>query len=414
MCLVSKTNKTYRNLLSAKKNGVEISGYDDPIFKNFFDCLVPELDDHEYFDLEIMEYQIIRHINNIDTDNAINGLMSDLNNLKNEIREMFDANKGLHYLVCPLQKSFIDDDIQFENIVLMKRRDTELDSMKAISDLTGLSEESVIDLLNHTKFSRSKDFLKDNLLILKLEHQTDRVKSFGYSIIQDIFDFIRVLYFSEELETSIFHKYKAYNNAENRHIAILSDEGWRRGHSFNQNANLSLNMDLNFMGNQDMQKKLTQFMKEYTFNRNKDTLAFDFYNAIKLFNRALKYEKFDKEVCNLLLLTAGESLITQGRNEKRIRLSVILPRLVTLNNNSRYDMSMLISSSYRERNNFVHGGFSIFEDEYIDSDKLKNIISKLIVNYFDVYNDDDVQTKRTKMWQDYLNDIFEKSIFSEG
>ena len=71
-------------------------------------------------------------------------------------------------------------------------------------------------------------------------------------------------------------------------------------------------------------------------------------------------EHKENSVALLLYLTAIESLITEGRNEKRLRVSAITPKLIQYENMTQAELSRKLSDMYTRRNNFVHAGTGAF------------------------------------------------------
>ncbi|MHC5268196.1 hypothetical protein ACYSNO_03255 [Enterococcus sp. LJL98] len=412
--MAKKTKKDlYQNLIYAVMEGKEIKGYEDSVFNSFFEKLAEEMYSVEYYDPELMEDQILSHIQEKKYLNkSITNIDNELLNLEEQIKSYFFLNKDVHFLICPLQRSVLSEDIFFSNFYFLRKREKEEEFIKEIASCTSLSEKKVRELLTHTKNSRSKDFLKENIFIFKIEDQTDLIKRTAYSVMQDIFNYLRVIYHSVEASTNYFDKSRAHFNKENQHIAILSKDSWRNGHDTSSHSNLQIQLNLDFIKDISNQELLTKMIQKMTLNKNRDTHYYLFYNSIFLFNRALKYEN-DIDVSKLLLMTTGESLLTQKQNEKRIRLSVILPKLVNLSNTTSLELSNIINQQYRERNDFVHGGRPSFSSA--TDDKLKQAMAKLIVRNFEFGESDRLmgQKVREKKWCNYVDRVFENSIYGQ-
>lgn len=408
-----KTKKDlYKDLIDSVINGNQIVEYGEKkVFDNFCDKLEKDMYLVDYYDPELMVNQILSHIHNNDPNRIKDDLDNDLTSLQNEIRENFLRNKDIHFLICPLQCSVITEDIVFNNMFFLKKRETDEEFYKAISDCTNLNEEKIKDFLMHTQKSRSKDFLNDNILIFKIENQTDLIKRTAYSIIQDVFNYLRVIYYAVEAQTNFLDEMREHFREENRHVAILSNDDWRKGHGNSFNSNLQIQLNLDFIKDTKNQKLINQMLKKLTFNKERDTLYYLFYNAIVLFNRALIYENSDIEVSNLLLLITGESLLTKNQNEKRLRLSVILPRLVELSKMSHIEVARMVNEQYHDRNDFVHGGAPSHNNS-VDKE-LKQLFAKLIAFNFDFDEQDISEGKKVRenKWFDYINNIFDNAIF---
>lgn len=412
---MTKKTKTslYKDLVNSMINKKKIIGSEQQVFQNFFDKLEEEMYLIDYYDPELMEHQILLHLQNNDPNMIKSNIDNDLISLEEEIREIFLINKDIHFLICPLQNSVLLEDVTFSNLIFLKKRETEDEFIKVISVRTKLTEEKVKGLLTHTRKSRSKDFLKDNILIIKIEDQTSLIKRTAYSIVEDVFNYLRVVYYAVEATTSYFDQRKVRFNQENKHVAILSKDDWRNGHGSNLHSNLQINLDLDFIKDEGNQLLIDQMIKKLTFNRQRDTFYCLFYNAIILFNRALVYEVSDVDVSNLLLLSAGESLLTKNQNEKRLRLSVILPRLVHLSKMNTVQIAKLVNKHYHNRNDFVHGGVPARKSK-IDIE-LKQCLAKLIVfnlNFTSLAMSEGKKVRENK-WFDYVNSVFDNAVFGQ-
>ena len=60
----------------------------------------------------------------------------------------------------------------------------------------------------------------------------------------------------------------------------------------------------------------------------------------------------DADLALLLYITAVESLLTEGFNEKRLRISAIVPRLIDYKDKSVSEVSKNLERLYLSRNNF--------------------------------------------------------------
>jgi len=407
----SKILITYKNLLNHVQINTEHNIEDKQVYNNLVSLLIKEYQYQKNFDIDILEsainFNIRKNKNNKDID-----YKSELNNLKDSIISNFDKQSSMHYIFCPLQGSSLNEDIRIGNILFLK---LENDNEKFINKIANELNVPIQDLkffLEHTINSRSKDFLNSNMLIIKVEACNKYVRRYASEIIQDVFDFIRLIHTAYE-EINYLLKYKAIPGDENSHVAIFSNKDWECYHSHNWNAFLNLKIDLNFLKDTINQNLLLKFISKYTLNKNDtipETLSI-LYNAIKIFNRGMKYERQDVEVCNLLLLTACESILTQKYNEKRLRLCVLIPKIIGMPKQNNTNSSLIINNLYRSRNNFVHSGEKMhhsFEEKELES--AQRMYAQVLIKLFEYILDERIQSM--KNLNKNLNDLFEQSIFS--
>ena len=139
---------------------------------------------------------------------------------------------------------------------------------------------------------------------------------------------------------------------------------------------------------------------------------------MELFEKSLEqYENYkDITLSMMLLFSAAESLLTESDNEKKLRLSVIWPRLVTITGKGQKDLCILIKDSYEERNNFVHAGNLMYDSEKKEIRVLHQMLAKLIYKYLlsDEWKNTDSSTKEKDItkWTKYVRNIFIEAIYS--
>lgn len=407
---------TYDALLNAiiKNEHITFIDENDKVYTNFMDEIFNEMKHDEYFDYDIFEEIIYSHLRDIDVTDALKNKSKYLEELQAELTYNFNKDIRDHFLIVPIQKSALAEDIIFDDFLLLKKRSNEDDYFRDISNYLGIQKDRVKSSIEHTHNTRSKDFLKDNIIIVKVKQQTSYVKTFATSIMIDIFSYIRIIYFLTESTTSYLQSHLAYWNTENKHVLILAEDNWRQGHGYRgETPNFILNYDLNFLKEKNNQELLSRFLHTFTLNRKKDDLTRLFYNAINLFDSGIKFKSEDNDIYNLLMMTTAETLLTQGANEKRLRLSAVSPKLINHSKLNKFQISKVISDFYLSRNSFVHGGESRSNFERSDYELLAQIISKLIVYYFTFSNEivEDNHIKRINQWSNYINKIFESIIY---
>lgn len=411
-----KLLKCYGNLLNAinKNENIVFIDEDSKVYTNFMDEFYRNLRNEEYFDFDIFEEVISYHFRDIDITDALTNKSKYLEELKAEVAYNFNKHIREHFLIVPMQKSILSEDIIFDDFMLLKKRSNEDKYITDISNYLKIKKYKVKSSVDHTHNTRSKDFLNDNILILKVKQNTSYVKTFATSIMVDIFSYIRIMYFFTESSTSYLQSHLAYWNIENKHVLILAEDDWRNGHGYGgETTNFILNYDLNFLKEKRNQELLSKFLHTFSLNKKKDDLTRLFYNAINLFDSGIKFKHEDIDIYNILMMTTAETLLTQGANEKRLRISAIVPKLVKHDKLNDFQIAKITRDFYLSRNSFVHGGESRYDFERIDYESLAQIISKLIVYYFTFSNEiaEDSNTNRITLWNNYINEIFEGIIY---
>lgn len=137
-----------------------------------------------------------------------------------------------------------------------------------------------------------------------------------------------------------------------------------------------------------------------------------------LLNRGFQFEiKNDSALATLLYTTSVEALLAAGKNEKRLRFAAILSKLICIEGKTQTEITNILESVYKKRNNFVHAGQSPFY-EYHDDDEddlalTRIAISKLILKYNEITTLLSTQNEgdRSKKWDSYIDQLFRKLLF---
>ena len=328
----------------------------------------------------------------------------------------FEINKDDHYLIYPLQGCGLKEDICFAEFSFLTEKEESI-MITQIATVTGIQESDVANALEHTKKSRSPDFLKGNLIVIRIENQTSYVNRRAYRVAQHIIYYLYLIHIAFGMESSIVRIMRG-RVEDNYHVAILSQDSWRRGHGYDWNAHLQCNIDLDFLKEDQYQKLFCKLYTTFESGVNLDELADKFFNALVLFNRGIyqRYYKKDDSLALLLYVTAAESLLTESFNEKRLRLCAILSRITSSNGTSQSEMAHMLDNIYMKRNNFVHAGESPFFD-YNDKHLavLEQAIAQLILKYFEVDSLITLQPGETRIsaWNKYVDMLFKNIIYTD-
>jgi len=383
---------------------------------------------NKYFDLGLLIMVIRRELSKMN-DSKNNITQNDCVNLISHIKDALELNKEDHYIVTPIPKSSCSEIINFDRYTFLPKKLAREEKIMYISETCGLSYEETMDFARHTEKSRSPDFFKYCIFLLKFNNQTQKVsynalrnvkfsiyalRTFYNSYIQDIeqdnsFN-LSDLTLSSEIENS------------NSHIAIYSNEKWRLNHR-PLHFEVDCNFSFDWLLNSEIQNDFIEYMNNIVFVENYNEFNESFLNALITYNKALEQKKNGEHTLSvLLLLITAESLITVNQNEKRLRLSALLPRVASLEDYSNTKGSKKISELYTYRNEFVHAGKELDStqnklknDKPKSIDILKKYVARLITNYSSYKSNlnEDSDQKLITSWRKYLNDIFNSIIFGQ-
>lgn len=387
--------------------------FDDKPFTNLLEVLYPIVRTYDYFGDDLFISTVLWYIENLDS------IPQDMDKqpqiLLDNIKDGFIINKGLHYLVFPLQGSKLKSDISFSNFhMLSEKKEDEM--MTQISNITHIKQETVVESLEHTKKSRSRDFLQSNIMIIRVEDQTENVQQTAYSCAQCAVDSMLLIYLAFGMQSSPFVTIGEMWEKKNRHVAILSEDGWRRGHGHSWDANLQCKIDLSFMADTKFQSIFCNLYNTFALKESCDELSYLFLNAFMLFSRAYIQKNVNKDdaLSLLLYITALESLITDNQYEKKLRLCVIIPRIIKINGLNQPEMSRLLRELYMKRNSFVHAGKNPrFDYHDTQLDTLERMVAVLLLEYFEIDKKLKLAADQTRLsaWRNYLDEVFNTAIY---
>lgn len=407
----------YKDLLQFYfKTGRREPDLDDNPFTNFLDLIHPILLKHKFYCNDIFLSSINWHLE------GLSGLPSNvdeqqLDNVIEHINKSFEINKEKHYLIFPLQGSGLKKDISFSRFHILKEKSEE-ELHTQISDITSIDKIAVADFLEHTKKSRSKDFLKSNIMIIEVENQTENVRYSAYQLAQYSVNFLFLIHSAFGMKSSIFRKAEIWRD-KNRHVAILSKDGWRCGHGHSWDAHLQCKLDIDFMEEDKYQEIFDKLFNTFALINEKDDLAYKFINVFILYSRGIVQQRIhhDESLALLLFITALESLITEGQQEKRLRLTALIPKLISIDGITSFELATMIDELYKDRNNFVHAGQTpsySYKNNKLET--LERVTALMILKYFEVDSLLDISSGQTrvKAWTEYLNNMFTGIIFGQN
>ena len=367
--------------------------------------IYPFVKNLEYYSNDMFMYAVEHFLQLDKTDE------NDIDRVFEYIEKHFEINKDNHYLIFPLQGSGLIEDIFFSEIYLLTQKEEEI-IINQIAEITKIEYARVKEFLDHTRNSRSRDFLKSNLIIIKVENQTENIDRFAYQMAQFSVDILKLIHSAFGMESSIFRMAEV-GAKKNSHVVILAKDDWRCGFGFSWHAELMCKIDIDFMSEKKYQD-LFKLLFFTSIQKNTDELTSRFINALMLYGKAkIQQSNYsDVDLALLLYLTVLESLLTEGKNEKRLRLSAIVPRLIEYEEKSISEISKGLNSLYTSRNNFLHAGKTTYftrNDEEIEF--LERVTALVIIKCFTFEKEiSSTGEKRIDVWSKYVDKIFNDLI----
>lgn len=334
--------------------------------------------------------------------------------LVQNIIKTFELNKKENYLLIPINGAELSTDIHFGVFDFICGNEDE--KLEKILKITQLDKTKIYNFIEHTKKSRSEDFMIPPILVLRVDNVHSNVYKNAAFIAQRIFQIIKLMVYKLETKRDILEyvndRYKA-----NYHVAIIGEEDWQFGHGHWWNL-IQCKYSLDFLSESENQKEFENLVSLFLFENDKDDLYYKFSNALMLFEKSLEqYENYrDITLSMILLFSAAESLLTDNDNEKKIRLSVIWPRLVRITDKNQKDLCNLIKNSYEKRNCFVHNGNLICNNEEDEIRILHQMLAKLIYLY--LFSDGwkavehELEEKNISIWEKYVRNVFTEAIYN--
>lgn len=409
----SKVNQLYENAwqFMRTKNRSELD-LDDKVYISLISALYENIKNNPLYCEDIMVSCADRFLYADFGKNKIEKNRGE--NLIQNIIETLELNKKVHYLLIPINGARLSVDIHFASFHFINGDEGEKE--EKIQNITGLDRFRIHDFIEHTQKSRSKDFMMYPILVLQIDNVHSNIYRSASITAQRIFQIIKLMLYKHETKQDIYELATNWYE-DNYHVAIIGEEDWQFGHGNWWNL-IQCKYSLDFLSEFNNQNEFVDLANTFVFENFRDELHYKFSNALELFEKSLEqYENYkDITLSMMLLFSAAESLLTEGDNEKKLRLSVIWPRLVTITDKDQKDLCLLIRDSYEKRNNFVHAGNLMYDSEKEEIRVLHQMLAKLISIYLlpDVWKNtkSGTEEKDITMWTKYIRNIFTEAIYS--
>lgn len=389
-----------------KSSTREVLDLDDKVYRNLISAVYVNIRDNKLYCDDIMFNCVDRYLS---YDSKCDGIEPDRGSqLIENIIQTLELNKKTHYLLIPFNGGRLEEDISFGNYNFIIG-DEEVKLSKIVG-ITGYNEFDIKMFIEHTKKSRSKDFMKYPMLVMKVENIHNNVYFNAAYISKLIFKILKLIVYYDETDKDIFEMTTNWYK-DNYHVAIIGEESWQYGHGNWWNL-INFKYSLDFLKDNDSQVLFEKLVDVFIWDKNNDELHNKFANALELFEKSLEQEENYKDttLSYMLLFSAAESLLTEGKNEKKLRLSIIWPRLVEISGISQKDLGVMIRDKYDLRNDFVHAGNIFQSEERDDLRTLHQMLAKLIMKY--VYSESWTEEKTIMEWKAYVEHTFDDAVYS--
>lgn len=409
------------------KDGKIEYDYEDKPFQNLVQELHNIQEIQEIYDGDILMYGVEKEITKRFQSLPVQFKEDDIEEIIGEVITTLKQNLADHIIVVPIHSAQFKNIIKIDNLTFIPQDYSKEDKLKIIAKVAKKTLEETVWITDHTEKSRSKDFLKYPLLLIKQTNHTSTVHYNSLNIAKIIIYSIRCFYYGNIHKTSkdkkSFLSWTQTTLKEASHLAIYSQENWRQNHK-PLNFDVSIPFDLNWLEDKDMAKKFKIFLKKIYFDKNLDDFNVCFLNALILFNESIKQ---NTSISTIITMTIAESILTRNRNEKRLRISAIIPRLMKFPKNIQKKVARDFDELYQKRNNFVHSGESVSINYDFETsepnllEKGRKIIAQIILNYptfenivekkIPIHDTTNKQIIRMKYWDKHVDSIFQDIIY---
>lgn len=373
-------------------------------YYNFAGVIFNKLKDNPYLSLGVFELAF----DNYFEENVFKkkNTEEDITNLIKHIEKILELKKGVHYILIPLQSSAIKNNFRINNVLSVVSWKNIDDMYKEISDMTNIDVHIVKDSLIHTQHTRCHDFMKANMLLYKVEGQTDNIKYPAIALADYLLNSIRVIHQNYEIKVNVLTKMASLMFEKTRYVSIISNDSWRCGNAYQADFNCSLKYDLDFLKNQEVVNDIMS-LNNFMLKKNKNKFEKKLLDAIIIYGKA-EYESEvlqDRSIAFILYFTSLESLISEGYSSKRLCLKKVIPELIESRDKKVVENE--IDELYKTRSAFLHAGISFdYTDGVNACDKMSKLVAKVIVcskKLIDNSTNFDIDD-----WEKYINKIYKE------
>jgi hypothetical protein len=332
---------------------------------NLLNVVRDQPDFKQYFSWELA-YDLLKHeLAKADWQAKTSFTDADAEQFLARLAENIEVNAVDHWITVPLRDAELQSSIHFKDFAFIGG--TRDEKIEALHKLCRISLQKVVDRVEHTETSRSPGFFAHPLLAIRIKHQTHTVERLAKRYALWCLCALHAVYWGYVYpanQRSRFRdaRYVADSEKVCQHLCIYAQDDWRWGHQpFISSPQCPLNLD--WLRNAACQRRfIALFMSVIkTPVPSQDKLTFLFYRSLRFFGRAISIgqnaEEFEGMGISLLyLMIAAEGVLLNNNYEKRLRLSVLLPRLAKYPRYTINECTAAIDRVYKLRSDFVHSG----------------------------------------------------------
>lgn len=420
------TVKLYNNLLNFLLNTTfeedDIKNYEfinEQVYHNLESLFLKLASREQYFDYYLFENELLNDIYLKWAAKKTEVTQEEVSELLKTMKLIFQLNKDEHFILIPLPKLKLKKIISNKFISIIPREISESEKFDHLSNITGLTKDKIKESLEHTKKSRSPDFLLHAILVVHYVNQTDYIQRNASSIARGVVFLLRTYYYGNIYEVDEYLSddidiFNFYNYKPNHHLVILAKDNWRQGHS-SISYSTTCNFSAEFLHEPKHMDNLLVLIEQLVLTKNTtESMQSLFYGALLTYNRSLDFIRERKlqslSLGILLMITTAETILSHESYGNRMRVRVLLPRFVeTPDILKRQDIVLSLEKLYKMRNEYAHAGKEAYINESKEELNYYNVIKKAVGKLICMYPKLLLE-KEDSGWSDYLKRKFNAGI----
>ncbi|NWL87469.1 hypothetical protein DMN77_07615 [Paenibacillus sp. 79R4] len=322
------------------------------------------------------------------------------NNFLQLLNKNMLINMSDYWIILPLLNAEATKSIKISDYIsiLVGKREEKL---RELTQIIGLELHEAESRFVHTEKSRSPNFFKDPLLVIKINHQHRIVNENAVAIAYYAVNFINVLYWgyvtpNHKVESS-FRLLRGEREHVNQHAVIQNVNGSNWGHR-PLNFEYNCNFNLDWLNEKVHGERLSDLMNLISFKYEQNGLSDRFLRGIRFFVRGINVKSgnrfFDAESDAILLLNIASECVLIKSQEEGSKSRKIKGRLSKLGNIEEVGIEsrkLIIKRMSNLRGSYVHEGLSNNVKSFLDGEEklteleaFKKIVARFLCGAFEL------------------------------